>query len=611
MQPGDNQLPLDTQITEPAGHDNPVLPENSSTSPPPEIKQVPNSPPLTQPSWWGLIGFRGTTTSAAPAPPENSLTLGIEQSKDAETQLPNNDSQAETVASPPPSTGSPPLNDTLSAPSGLVLSSSQQGQALATDESATQPTGHDPPKDTDCQTRSSDEAVQNGDGKTTSEGEEAVPGTGSRQPQSGSGWYNPVGWYSWYNPTPQTVSTTMVPPGTGEVDEEKSGGEDVISEAKDVTDDTNLLGRTEQMDDTPIVHPIVAPIPSPARMELPNPIAATLTMNKLGWAAFFAQSSRTFMVRRITENGEPGSTTSRGIEGVPSAGSSNDEMEVMEVDLGDAGSESEDLVIQSSNKEGSVAAPPRKLASKNNAKEKLHPPPPLTGSESIKRKVANSSVPTKTPRADSPTPSLTPSTIKQTASKGATGKPTTPRSATPSSAQRTGVPNLVLPTFADTFHALPRSRPVKRIEEPVTTEVPPLQRTIGYVSSVLFSRPDMEHAGSREIGSSSTKSGFAKGKQKQVMSHADIMEEQMQEFGKELPRALGSVETNYVNESIGQYRRVVIIGVHGWFPGATIRTVLGEVSYSHFMFHLRKSDCCGFTCRLPKSLPGRARSWPI
>ena len=27
-------------------------------------------------------------------------------------------------------------------------------------------------------------------------------------------------------------------------------------------------------------------------------------------------------------------------------------------------------------------------------------------------------------------------------------------------------------------------------------------------------------------------------------------------------------------------RRVVVIGVHGWFPGTMIRTLAGEVSYS-------------------------------
>ncbi|KAH6894036.1 hypothetical protein BKA70DRAFT_1117551, partial [Coprinopsis sp. MPI-PUGE-AT-0042] len=44
-----------------------------------------------------------------------------------------------------------------------------------------------------------------------------------------------------------------------------------------------------------------------------------------------------------------------------------------------------------------------------------------------------------------------------------------------------------------------------------------------------------------------------------------------------------------VDDVLRGCKRVVIIGVHGWFPGAVMRTMLGEVSSFDCLRHLFRS----------------------
>ena len=50
-------------------------------------------------------------------------------------------------------------------------------------------------------------------------------------------------------------------------------------------------------------------------------------------------------------------------------------------------------------------------------------------------------------------------------------------------------------------------------------------------------------------------------------------------FGQDLPKALEVLGCGSEGQMRGVCRRVVVIGVHGWFPGTIVRTVLGEVSF--------------------------------
>jgi len=102
--------------------------------------------------------------------------------------------------------------------------------------------------------------------------------------------------------------------------------------------------------------------------------------------------------------------------------------------------------------------------------------------------------------------------------------------------------NLVLPSFDDTFLRAPRSFPPKK-----TT----LTKLASVAASYWFGQPPSPTMERR------TKEGR--------LVHADPAEK--------LPKALEVVEEP---SRIGAVRRVVCIGVHGWFPHPRLKSVLGE-----------------------------------
>ncbi|THU85880.1 hypothetical protein K435DRAFT_684718 [Dendrothele bispora CBS 962.96] len=113
-------------------------------------------------------------------------------------------------------------------------------------------------------------------------------------------------------------------------------------------------------------------------------------------------------------------------------------------------------------------------------------------------------------------------------------------------------PNLVLPTWQDTFYTTPRSHlpsgvvPIKPL--PGST----LGRTMKYVSGVLFSA-EVDAERRRE------------------------KERLYWDWGRSLPRAWEVVEYDEaVPDVLRGCKKVVVIGIHGWFPGAVIKSVLGE-----------------------------------
>ncbi|EIN03565.1 hypothetical protein PUNSTDRAFT_93924 [Punctularia strigosozonata HHB-11173 SS5] len=256
-----------------------------------------------------------------------------------------------------------------------------------------------------------------------------------------------------------------------------------------------------------------------------NPVGETIEQHRSGWASLFM--SRAFTGRTITAAGE---------------GSEGGEMEVMdvpdEVDPGPTPGEKA---------KGEERVRERKEAEKRDSnarepkKKKGTTVPPLTDSTSVKDRTAR--------RAASPSPSPS-----KRSNKSGSSTPTGPRS---------GVPNLVLPTWADTFHKPPRSDvPVRKGRSGV------VGKGLRYLGEALQAYAEGEDGGrgGRERG---------KGKSKE------------EEFGRALPKAWDVVEgargtqkgkaaAAVEGDVLRGARRVVVLGIHGWFYGGMMRTVLGE-----------------------------------
>ncbi|KIJ12464.1 hypothetical protein PAXINDRAFT_41683, partial [Paxillus involutus ATCC 200175] len=244
-----------------------------------------------------------------------------------------------------------------------------------------------------------------------------------------------------------------------------------------------------------------------------NPIQSTISSNRSGWVSFF--TARAMAMKSITYEKEGG------------------EMEIMDIDEEDtpgttAGYSPTSVAPQ---------APPTKDAKSSVLKQPLTPvvqvPSPLPKNSDVKQapltRAATSSetaVHDAMRRQPSPAPSKT-SGVKT---------PTTPPS-----------PNLVLPTWEAVFHSPPRSS----VPQPPPSA---LSRTLQYVSGVLFARDEAA-------------SNKGKGKEKETIYSP---------YDKALPRAWDVFEGVQDADVLRGCKRVVVIGVHGWFPGTVLRTFAGE-----------------------------------
>ncbi|KAG6848840.1 hypothetical protein H0H93_013560, partial [Arthromyces matolae] len=287
--------------------------------------------------------------------------------------------------------------------------------------------------------------------------------------------------------------------------------------------------------------------------------------------------------------------------------------------------------------------------------------PPLIIADSIKftssstattsKPSSRSSSPKKPPQAPaapgaspSPTPSIKSSKSEPVPSSSIFTKPgsttsttTLPPGSTPTTT-RPSQPNLILPTWSDTFHTLPRSRPPDAGTHEEGTLV---SKTMRFVSGVLFAGDATDGAGSASTTTTTTTGGAGAGagadkdkdKERERERRKRELEQRYKHFGSELPRAydilhpqahLGrdrSPPTQTANQppppssgwnlstlgfgskSKGKQKasassssqgvvdptvedvlrgckRVVVIGVHGWFPGAIMRSVIGEAGSS-------------------------------
>ncbi|KIK94335.1 hypothetical protein PAXRUDRAFT_111172, partial [Paxillus rubicundulus Ve08.2h10] len=143
-----------------------------------------------------------------------------------------------------------------------------------------------------------------------------------------------------------------------------------------------------------------------------------------------------------------------------------------------------------------------------------------------------------------------PLTRTATSSEPAVRRPPSPPPAKTSGAKTPTTPpspNLVLPTWKAVFHSPPRSS----VPQPPPSA---LSRTFQYVSGVLFPHDEAT-------------SNKGKGKEREI---------NYSPYDKALPRAWDVFEGLQDVDALRGCKRVVVIGVHGWFPGTVLRTFAGE-----------------------------------
>jgi hypothetical protein len=104
-------------------------------------------------------------------------------------------------------------------------------------------------------------------------------------------------------------------------------------------------------------------------------------------------------------------------------------------------------------------------------------------------------------------------------------------------------PNLVLPTWDDTFLLPPRSTVPRERSDSVLT------KTVRFVSGMLFAKDD----------GASTETDKARSKDEEFFA----------DFGNELPRTRDVIGETIDGNILQGCKRVVVIGIHGWFPGTS------------------------------------------
>ena len=265
-----------------------------------------------------------------------------------------------------------------------------------------------------------------------------------------------------------------------------------------------------------------------------NPVEASIFTHKTGWASFF--TSRSLIVKTITSGGE----VKRDENG----------MEVMDIDdeEGEKDDQGRNITGRGRNdrRDDTVAkVGPRVIPSKNKDLGSMQATPAsspasaasikATNGTAVKVVVPSEAVKKETTGADKQLPNQKKSVTSKVAKSESPGPSSKSRPRTPLQ------PNLVLPTWTDMLYTAPRNV----VPPPMTT----FAKTMKFVSGVLFAQ-DQEGA----MGG--TVRGKGKGKESDYLH-----------FGKKLPRAWDVMKDNLDPDVLRGCRRVVVIGIHGWFPG--------------------------------------------
>lgn len=331
---------------------------------------------------------------------------------------------------------------------------------------------------------------------------------------SRTSWY--AAWIGWGSPATEPVASSTggdaPQPGPAIIAEELTQAEQVKAEA---------LARD---DDSP---------PSPATEA--SPILTSET--RASWVSFFSSRNRAY-TKAITDGSEATAT---------------EEMEVMDIDEEAAPSSYKDSIV-------SPPATPNHKAGKTGTGARPASPQPIPSPSPNKAAIAKP-IPSPSSRngdssrtRDTPAPPLTGSkdVKKKTSSAINPGKKDpTPR-----------LPNLVLPTWGDTFYTAPRSFPPP-------AKASTLTKTFNVVKSLLSTpavlpNPELEsYQQERKKRLVDSLSNIPIEPSRSPAVYEDEQRRISQFVGTDLPRALSVLGQGVNGPEMDLMKRVAIIGVHG------------------------------------------------
>ncbi|KAJ3778419.1 hypothetical protein FB446DRAFT_632140 [Lentinula raphanica] len=259
-----------------------------------------------------------------------------------------------------------------------------------------------------------------------------------------------------------------------------------------------------------------------SHIEPTNPIADSASSMRSGWASFFSLSRGRGLV---TKNVGDMKRDENG-------------MEVMDLTDDETGN------MNTSNSVGSKPAPPLTISDDVKAS--------VAAAKKGKRAGVPSAVgPSSLPKDGIIAPQSGPDALKKEKSKATTKSGTSTPAPPPP-------PNLVLPTWEDTFLTLPRSWVPEQYLPTTNSTTGGLGTTLGKTMRYM--------------------SGMLLGADTDLLARERQKLRELLNWGQNLPRAWEAlIAQEEIRKDVTKgCKKVVVIGIHGWFPGAVMRSMLGE-----------------------------------
>ena len=503
-----------------------AVPPADVTSSEPQA-ELPANAVASSSSWWGYIGWGGSASApqlAVPASPSVDVNSPTEQE-------------------------APPLNFPIAHDTTVP----DAHQELSTQPLSAEQADTAHPQDV---AQNTSDVTSPADVPPTLE--EPKPSSILSAQTQGSAWYSP---WSWYMTSPTTAQDQTPLPHDSSVESADQTNEDHPAKTdSEKVKEQALSGDTpaataEAADPLPDTQPQQEQLALSTSLVSPslsaNPIESSIAAQRSGWASFFTTKS---LLTKVVWDSDVNKIRDRPEESG---------MEVMDIDDDDSGEArlvhgggadtpvaSQAVVLSSAAAKNSpvpsVSPSPKVEKSplpvqEREPKKQSPPASPLTNTESVKKEM--------TKRAASPSPSM---------SKKTTSGTSTPQAKPPP-------PNLVLPTWEDTFMAGPRSHP-----PPPPSQSPSQLGTIGktleFVSGMLF--PDATKAKAKGKGKEKER---ALKRTRSVESVSETNREgDDRMFGHHLPKALEILGDGLDTAQLHEDCKVVVIGVAGWMPGERV-----------------------------------------
>lgn len=327
-------------------------------------------------------------------------------------------------------------------------------------------------------------------------------------------WY--AAWIGWGSPAPEPVASSIV---------DDTAQQGPVVAVDELTQAEQVKAEALARDD--------GPPPSPAAEA--SPILNNET--RASWVSFFSSRNRAY-TKAITDGSEAAASP---------------EMEVMDIDEEVAPSSYKDSIVSppatpnnKTSKAGTGAPPasPQPIPSRSPNKVTVARPIPSPSSK-------NGDAPGT---QDTPAPPLTGSkdVKKKTSSATNPGKKDPPSK----------LPNLVLPTWGDTFYAAPRSFPPP-------TKASTLTRTFNVMKGLLSApahipNPELDsYQQERKKRLADSLSNIPISPSRSPEVYEDEQRRISQFVGTDLPRALSVLGQGVHGSEMGRIKRIAIIGVHG------------------------------------------------